>query len=367
MLYINLNITLYIVSFLDLKVKHKSSVKCYNIKLKGVKDVKVILFLQLLVLIIFIFSMYVLPSNAYFISVLSIFIIVNTAGLSYYVFRIWVSNLTNSKRILRVFYSFVLVIAFLGMLYLIINLFELWIDRYPQDTLMSFINALLVISTFLLVSFGIAYLTLKRELEKQIVENERLKQIQLELKLKSLKLKLNPHFLFNSIAVAISMLELDEEKEKLKSYLSNVADLLRMSVDAPEVWSIKEEMELATKYLNIQKERFENLDFEVDVPESCMSRRIPALILQPILENAIVHGISKSKKRGLISISCQENNEKEVIIEIKDNGIGTQKIAKGTGLTIVEERLRLFSKDSKIEYLTKLNEGTCVRIHIVYL
>lgn len=328
---------------------------------------RIILFLQLLVLVIFIFSMYMLPSNAYLISVLSIFIIVNTTGLSYYVFKIWTHNLTHSKRIVRAFYSVVLLVTLLGVLYLITSLFKLWIEKYPQDILMSFINALLVISTFLLVSFGIAYLTLKRELEKQIIENERLKQIELALKLESLKLKLNPHFLFNSIAVAISMIDLNEEKEKLKNYLTNVSDLLRMSLDAPEIWSIKEEIELAKKYLNVQKERFEKFDFEITVPESCMNKKIPALILQPILENAIVHGISKSKANGLISIFCQENQEKEIIIEIKDNGIGNQRIIKGTGLTIVEERLRLFSKDSKIEYLTKLNEGTCVRIHIVYL
>lgn len=327
---------------------------------------KVVLFLQLLVLVIFIFSMYVLPSNAYFISVLSIFIIVNTSGLSYYVFRIWIYNLKNSKRFVRTFYSIIFVVALLGMMYLMINLFKLWIDRYPQDTLMSFVNTLLVVSTFLLVSFGIAYLTLKRELERQIIENERLKQAQLMLKLESLKSRLNPHFLFNSIAVAISMVELEEDKEKLKNYLSNVSDLLRMSIDAPEVWGIKEEIELATKYLNVQKQRFEKLDFDVHVPENCLGRRIPALILQPILENAIMHGISKSKHGGLITISCQEKYGKEITIEVKDNGVGSEKIVKGTGLIIVEERLKLFSKDSKVEYLTKLNEGTCVRIHIVY-
>lgn len=327
---------------------------------------KVVLFLQLLVLVIFIFSMYVLPSNAYFISVLSIFIIVNTSGLSYYVFRIWIYNLKNSKRFVRAFYSIIFLIALLGMMYLMVNLFKLWIDRYPQDTLMSFVNTLLVVSTFLLVSFGIAYLTLKRELERQIIENERLKQAQLMLKLESLKSRLNPHFLFNSIAVAISMIDLGEDKEKLKSYLSNVTDLLRLSIDAPEVWSVKEEMELANKYLNVQKERFEGLNFEIYVSEHYLNRRIPALILQPILENAIVHGISKSKHGGMVTISCQGNNEKEIIIEVKDNGVGTENIEKGTGLTIVEERLKLFSKDSRLEYSSKVNEGTCVRIHVVY-
>lgn len=363
-MYTILNITLYIVSFLNVKVKGD---KCYNIKSRGGDNVKFVLFLQLLVLVIFIFSMYILPSNAYFISVLSIFIIVNTAGLSYYVFRIWISNIGNSRRLLRTSYSLVLTVVLIGMLYLIINVFKLWVERYPQDTLMLFINTLLIISTFLLVSFGIAYLTMKKELERQIIENERLKQSQLVLKLESLKSKLNPHFLFNSIAVAISMIDLGEDKEKLKSYLSNVTDLLRLSIDAPEVWSVKEELELASKYLNVQKERFEGLNFEIYISEHYLNRRIPALILQPILENAIVHGISKSKHGGMVTISCQGDNEKEIIIEVKDNGVGAENIQKGTGLTIVEERLKLFSKDSRLEYSSKVNEGTCVRIHVVYL
>lgn len=325
---------------------------------------KVVLFLQLLVLIIFIFSMYTLPSNAYLISVLSIFIIVNTVGLFYYVFRIWISNLRNSNRLARLFCSFVLILALVGIVYLLINLFNLWIDKFPQDTLMLFLNTLLIISTFLLVSFGVAYLTLKRELENQILENERLKQSQLTFKLESLKAKLNPHFLFNSIAIAISMVDLNEDKEKLKNYLSNVADLLRMSVDAPEVWSLKEELDLAYKYLSVQKERFEKFDFKINASESCTKRRVPSLILQPIIENAIIHGISKSKQGGILAISCEEFSNNGIVIEVKDNGVGSEHFSKGIGLTIVEERLKLFSKNSKIEYISKPAEGTCVRLFI---
>ncbi|MCX7654612.1 MAG: histidine kinase [Fervidobacterium sp.] len=325
---------------------------------------RVILFLQLIVLTTLTYSMYLLPSNVYLISVLSIFVIFNTVGLFYYVFRMWFSNIKNGKNSAKILYTIALVFSALSVAYLLINLFKFWIERYSQDVLTLFLNTVLIILSFLVVSFGIAYLTLKRELENQLFENEKLREKQLIFKLESLKSKLNPHFLFNSIAIAISMIDLDESKDKLKNYLLNITELLRMSIDAPEVWSVKEEFELASKYLNIQKERFNNFDFKIIVSEACLSKQIPSLILQPIIENSILHGISKIKEDGLITISCETLNDQGIVIEVKDNGKGAERISKGTGLTIVEERLNLFSKKSKLEYLSKINEGTCVKLYL---
>ncbi|MEN3042146.1 MAG: histidine kinase [Fervidobacterium sp.] len=325
---------------------------------------RVILFLQLIVLTTLTYSMYLLPSNVYLISVLSIFVIFNTIGLFYYVFRMWFSNIKNGKKSAKILYTIALVFSALSVAYLLINLFKFWIEKYSQDVLILFLNTVLIILSFLVVSFGIAYLTLKRELENQLFENEKLRQRQLIFKLESLKSKLNPHFLFNSIAIAISMIDLDESKDKLKNYLLNITELLRMSIDAPEVWSVKEEFELASKYLSIQKERFNNFDFNIIVSKACLGKQIPSLILQPIIENSILHGVSKIEGDGLITISCETLNNQGIVIEVKDNGKGAERILKGTGLTIVEERLKLFSKKSKLEYISKIDEGTCVKLYL---
>ncbi|PHJ12710.1 histidine kinase, partial [Fervidobacterium sp. SC_NGM5_G05] len=201
-------------------------------------------------------------------------------------------------------------------------------------------------------------------LERQISENKRLEELKLKFQLESFKSKVNPHFLFNTIATALSMIEIDEDKDKIKNYLLEVGNLLRKSVDAPETWTINEEIELTKSYLSINKTRLgEKLDFEIFVADECLYKKIPALILQPVVENAVVHGISKSKKGGKIYISCTTING-QIVITVKDTGIGADKIVKGTGINLVEERLKLFSKNSTMEIVSKQNEGTTVKMII---
>ncbi|ABS61094.1 signal transduction histidine kinase, LytS [Fervidobacterium nodosum Rt17-B1] len=336
-----------------------------EVEMKEVSDLKVVLFLQLLVLVIFVFSMYLLPSNLYFISILSIFVIVNTIGLSYYVLRILTENMKEKGIKLRwLYFTIMVVISLVTFSYLLSNIFKIWLKNYPESAILDFLNTLLIVLTLLLVSFGISYLTLKRELERQISENKRLEELKLKFQLESLKSKVNPHFLFNTIATALSMIEIDEDKDKIKNYLLEVGNLLRKSVDAPETWTINEEIELTKSYLSINKTRLgEKLDFEIFVADECLYKKIPALILQPVVENAVVHGISKSKKGGKIYISCTTING-QIVITVKDTGIGADKIVKGTGINLVEERLKLFSKNSTMEIVSKQNEGTTVKMII---
>ncbi len=326
---------------------------------------RIILFLQLLVLVIFVFSMYFLPSNLYFITVLSIFVIVNTIGLSYYVLRILSESMKEKGVKLRwLYFTIMIFISLVTFSFLLSNIFKIWLKNYPDSAILNFLNTLLIVSTFLLVSFGISYLTLKRELERQISENKMLEELKLKFQLESLKSKTNPHFLFNTIAIAVSMIEIDEDKNKIKKYLLEVANLLRKSIDAPETWTVNEEIELTRSYLSINKTRFgDKLEFEISVSEECLYKKIPALILQPIVENAVVHGISKSKSGGKIYISCKTFDE-QIIITIKDTGIGVDGITKGTGIKLVEERLKLFSKNSTMEIISKQNEGTTVKMII---
>jgi len=262
------------------------------------------------------------------------------------------------------YFTIMVVISLVTFSYLLSNIFKIWLKNYPESAILDFLNTLLIVLTLLLVSFGISYLTLKRELERQILENKRLEEFQLKLKLESLKSKTNPHFLFNTIATALSMLEIEEDKDKIKKYLLEVANLLRKSVDAPETWTVNEEIELTKSYLSINKTRLgEKLEFEISVSDECLYKKIPALILQPIVENAVVHGISKSKNGGKIYVSCTTVDE-QIIITIKDTGIGADKIVKGTGIKLVEERLKLFSKNSTMDIVSKQNEGTTVKIII---
>jgi len=322
---------------------------------------RVFLFLQLIALIIFIYSMYILPSNLYFISVISIFIIVNTVGLTYYAFRMWGKELKGSNKMIRFLYFVLLIVALGGIIFLFSNLFQMWINVYSEEVLSNFTYSLLVVSTFLLVSFGISYITLRRELEKQVLEYERLKESQLKLKMQSFRYKTNPHFLFNSISVAISMLELGEDKDKVVRYLSDLSELFRVVLNTPETWSLEEELRLISKYLDIQKVRMERFDYEIFLEPECSKVIVPSLILQPIVENSIVHGVAKSKNGGKIMISCSFSGRR-FEIKVSDNGRGAEKIVPGTGLRVVEELMKAFFKESAIRYETSYGNGTTVTL-----
>ncbi len=322
---------------------------------------RVFLFLQLIALIIFIYSMYILPSNLYFISVISIFIIVNTVGLTYYAFRMWGKELKGSNKTMRFLYFVLLIVALGGIIFLFSNLFQMWINVYSEEVLSNFTYSLLVVSTFLLVSFGISYITLRRELERQILEYERLKESQLKLKMQAFRYKTNPHFLFNSISVAISMLELGEDKDKVVRYLSDLSELFRVVLNTPETWSLEEELSLISKYFDIQKVRMQRFDYEIFLEPGCSKVIVPSLILQPIVENSIVHGIAKSKNGGKIMISCSFSGRR-FEIKVSDNGRGAEKIVPGTGLRVVEELMKAFFKESAIRYETSYDNGTTVTL-----
>ncbi|WP_448375146.1 sensor histidine kinase [Fervidobacterium sp.] len=320
---------------------------------------RVFLFLQLIALVIFIYIMYMLPSNLYFISITSIFIIVNTVGLTYYAFRMWGKELKRSNKVTKIAYFLLMFVALMAISLLFSNLFKMWLQRYPDDSLSNFANSLLVISTFLLVSFGISYIALKRELERQIKEYEKLKESQLRLKMQVIRYKTNPHFLFNSLSVAISMLELEEDKEKVARYLSDLAELFRAVLNTPETWTLEEELTLISRYLEIQKVRMQRFDYEILLSPECSKVIVPSLLLQPIVENSIVHGIAKSKNGGKITIKCSFDGRK-FEIKVKDDGKGAEKIVPGMGLRLVEELMKAFFKESTVKYETSYNDGTTV-------
>lgn len=322
---------------------------------------RVFLFLQVIALIIFVYTMYFLPSNLYFISIVSVFVIVNTVGLTYYVFRTWWKEIRNSGQLTKVFYFTLLVTAIVAVLFLFSNIFRMWVYRYTEDSLVNFSNSLLAISTFLLVSFGVSYLTLKRELEKQIQEYEKLRTVQQRLSIQVVRYKTNPHFLFNSLSTAISMLDLRVEREKIREYLSNLAELFRVVLNAPEVWTLKDELELAKRYLEIQKVRVEGLEYEITMGPACETVRIPSLVLQPIVENSIVHGIAKSKNGGKIKLECTKVNG-TVTIKVSDNGKGGEKIIPGMGLKLVQELMNAFSRKVELHFESSPESGTIVTL-----
>jgi ligand-binding sensor protein len=180
-----------------------------------------------------------------------------------------------------------------------------------------------------------------------------------EAELKNLQAQIKPHFLFNTLNTIISLVTLDE-KEKGLSTLFALSNLLRHNLDQPEeLVPLNEELHYVESYLLIQKNRFGNrLQISIEIPESLRNIRIPFLSLQPLVENACIHGLEPKEGTGHLRITAETQDNKNVKISVIDDGVGMplnyaaldlnqdyQTIA-GIGLRNVHKRLQLrFGKE----------------------
>ncbi len=179
-----------------------------------------------------------------------------------------------------------------------------------------------------------------------------------ELKVSALRSQMNPHFIFNSLN-SIKRYIIDNEKQNAVYYLNKFSKLIRkiLSASMEKEISLSEELETMELYVNIENIRFNNeINFSIHIDETLNLNaiKVPSLILQPFLENAIWHGLSLRKKDKTLSINLEKENSSYVNIDIIDNGIGRERSAEikskkvhkrdSIGIALTEERLALFSK-----------------------
>ena len=186
--------------------------------------------------------------------------------------------------------------------------------------------------------------------QKKIRLEGALRTAALKSELSALKAQLNPHFLyniFNTISASVP-----PENEKTRQLIAQLSDLFRYQLKASTVEkvSIREEIEFINKYLTLEKERFqERLDIEVNVEDAIMEEMIPPMLLQPLVENSIKHGLSSLVEGGKITITIQKKNGR-LAFEIADTGIGLKDknnaFEKGIGLTNTRLRLEKMYKTS---------------------
>ena len=223
-------------------------------------------------------------------------------------------------------------------------------------------------SLFLMLQFGcyFAYIYFKETQEKLKLENE-LRQAALKNELAAIKAQLNPHFLynvFNTISASIPA-----ENEKTRHMIAQLSDLFRYQLKATkeDLVTIEEELEFVTNYLQLEKARFEErLHVDIDVEESLLQEKIPPMLLQPIVENAIKHGLSSIIEGGSISISIYKENEK-LHFEIADTGIGVldknSLLNKGIGLTNTQLRLEK-NYNSTLKFIDNQPKGLIIKFSI---
>ena len=184
-----------------------------------------------------------------------------------------------------------------------------------------------------------------------------------EARLQLLRAQLQPHFLFNALNTIAEMVH--EDADRADRMIASLSDLLRVSLDENDSVPLAEEVRIAGLYLDIQQARFgDRLRVQWDVPEACAATLVPRLVLQPLLENAIQHGLSQARSGGAVTITAR-SSDRGLVIAISDDGAGlaaTDVIAEGIGLSNTRARLAAWSAEAALSLRPRPGGGTIAEI-----
>ncbi|HEX6575248.1 MAG TPA: histidine kinase [Gemmatimonadaceae bacterium] len=206
---------------------------------------------------------------------------------------------------------------------------------------------------------------LRRRSVRATVERERLRAQVAEQRLVALTGQLQPHFLFNTLQGISTLIHRDPEAAD--EVLSRLSDLLRDLLrhrDTPLV-SLEDELRYIRTYLEISKVRFsDRLNFTIDSDPSADRVRVPLFILQPLVENALHHGIGSRAEGGTIAVRAMQR-DRGVTLEVEDDGNGLTDTSDGVGLSNTRERLKtLFGDDQTLTIARNQSGGVTARIVI---
>lgn len=217
---------------------------------------------------------------------------------------------------------------------------------------------------------GEEFVRVIRENERLMINLYKSRYREKEAELIALQSQINPHFLYNALD---SMFWTAQEygAENIAQMAVALSNVFRMSLNSGrEFWKLADELELVRNYLTVQNMRFEGrFEVNINLPEELMNLEIIKLILQPVVENAIVHGLEKRIGRGKIEITAEESGA-DLTFVISDNGAGftvdeKNPLGKGYALNNVNERIKLYyGANYGVFIQSQPNVGTTVRISI---
>ena len=231
---------------------------------------------------------------------------------------------------------------------------------------------------------------LERRLQAEELENLQIGSLLKDAELRALQSQVNPHFLFNTLNMVVKMAMI-EGADRTCGLLETVADLLRYSLrDLNRPVTLDDEVAQVKRYITIQKERFrERFHFVVDVDESAMETPLPCMTLQPLVENALIHGLGSREIGGEVRLIVRRAGGR-VYMTVSDDGVGIPaerlhvlnggSLARppatlgdsgrkghttGLGLHNVRSRLELFySQDASLELSSQPGQGTTLTIAV---
>jgi two-component system sensor histidine kinase YesM len=220
-----------------------------------------------------------------------------------------------------------------------------------------------------------------------MLQNTREHEEKRRAELQALQAQINPHFLYNTLDSVIWMAEGGQHREVVKM-ISSLAKLLRHTIgNGDEIITVREEVEHIRNYLIIQKMRYrDKLDFTIDVDESIYGERVPKILLQPLVENSIYHGIKNKKGRGTVKVTGRREG-RNILLQVVDDGVGidpeemerilcaapgntsrTDRGAAGVGVRNVHERIKLYFGDEYgLNFRCNGGLGTIVEVRLPVL
>ena len=200
---------------------------------------------------------------------------------------------------------------------------------------------------------------------------ERHQQLLLKARMDALSRQINPHFLFNTLNTVTALIRFDPDSAR--GVVLKLSNILRRLLRKHETFvPLRDELQFIDDYLDIEVARFgrENLEIVKHVDEQSLEAFVPSMLLQPIVENCLKHGLAPKIGGGKIELRTMDRDGR-LSIEIEDNGVGISEerlphvYVEGIGLSNVRERLRvLYGTDFQLDIQSRLSEGTVIRIDI---
>ena len=209
------------------------------------------------------------------------------------------------------------------------------------------------------MSFNIMTSKIRELLDFKVREQENLKKAEL----KALQAQINPHFLYNTLDTIVWMAESNQTGQVIE-IVRSLSSFFRIALSRGKDWiSIRQEIEHVSSYLHIQKIRYRDiLDYEIDVDESILNGTILKLTMQPLVENALYHGIKNKRNGGTIKVHARKKSQNQVMLEVQDDGVGCSPYRLAKILETLEDESHEISPDGEGFGLANVNK----RIKLYY-
>ena len=259
-----------------------------------------------------------------------------TVPIWYLIFVVFRKNLLQNRLVIHFITLPLFVITWQKTYYFVLESFD-----YDHLTGSGQTWDIYIPGLFYCIQFGVlhAYEYYSDNLKQQQIQAE-LRELSLKSELSALKSQLNPHFLynvFNTINASVP-----KELEKTREMIATLADMFRYQLQASQsdFVTIRDEINFVTQYLELEKARFEDrLKIQIDIPADILDYKIPPMMIQPLVENAVKHGISSLIEGGQIMVKIRKINHQLHCIVV-DTGVGIidkkAVYGKGIGLTNVK-------------------------------